>query len=379
MNTRVRYGMVGGGEGAFIGAVHRMAARLDDSFELVCGAFSRDAERSRSSGADLGLPAARCYDDYPAMMTREAALPAAERMECVVIVTPNRTHLPIALAAIARGFHVLSDKPATATLDECRMLAAKLRASGMCYGLTHPYSAYPMIREARARVAHGELGVVRKVLVEYTQGWLASPIEHSNKQAAWRLDPEEAGCSCCMGDIGVHAFQLAEFVSGQQVDELCAELRSTVAGRRLDDDGSVLLRFGNGASGVLMASQICIGDENNLRLRIYGDRGSLDWQQMEPNSLWLRTADGAAQRLRTGMSGTGPDAAAAQRIPAGHPEGYIEAFGNIYREFAASIRAGGGATLVPGIDAALRGMAFVETAVASSAAGTAWRALPRMD
>jgi predicted dehydrogenase len=373
---RVRYGMVGGGEGAFIGAVHRMAARLDDAWNLVCGAFSSEAEKSRRSGAALGLPRERSYATYEQMMASEAALPADERMQCVVIVTPNRTHLPIALAAIANGFHVLSDKPATASLAECRQLAAKLRDSGLHYGLTHPYCAYPMIREARARIARGDLGAVRKVTVEYTQGWLAQPIEREgNKQAAWRVDPAQAGNSCCMGDIGVHAFQLAEFVSGRAVTELCADLHRVVPGRQLDDDGTVLLRFDNGATGVLMASQICIGDENGLRLRIYGDRASLDWQQIEPNSLWLRSTDSPAQLLRTGMPGTGPESAAAQRIPPGHPEGYIEAFGNIYREFALLLRHGG-ATSVPGIGAALRGMAFVETAVASDAAGQVWRGLP---
>jgi predicted dehydrogenase len=301
-------------------------------------------------------------------------------MQCVVITTPNRTHLPIALAALARGFHVLSDKPATATLEECRTLAAKLRSSGLHYGLTHPYTGYPLVREARARIARGELGKVRKVLVEYTQGWLATPLEQSNKQAAWRVDPAQAGASCCMGDIGVHAFNLAEFVAGVTVRELCAELSSVVPGRRLDDDGTVLLRFGNGATGVLMASQICIGDENNLRLRIYGDKASIDWQQMEPNSLWFKPLDAPAQLLRTGVSGTGTEAAAAMRVPAGHPEGYIEAFGNIYREFAqllAGDRQAGASSPVPGISAALRGMAFVETAVASSAAGTQWRELPQ--
>jgi predicted dehydrogenase len=237
-----------------------------------------------------------------------------------------------------------------------------------------------MIREARARVARGELGVVRKVLVEYTQGWLAAPIEQQgNKQAAWRLDPAQAGSSNCMGDIGVHAFNLAEFVSGLAVRELCAELRSVVPGRQLDDDGTVLLRFANGAGGVLIASQICTGDENNLRLRIYGDEASIDWQQMEPNSLWLRPLAAPAQLLRTGVSGTGAEAAAATRIPAGHPEGYVEAFGNIYREFARMIAGeavAGADNTVPGISAALRGMAFVETTVASSAAGSQWIALP---
>jgi predicted dehydrogenase len=378
---RIRYGMVGGGEDAFIGAVHRMAARLDDGYELVCGAFSSSAEKSRRSGEALGLAPQRCYDDYASMMAREAALPVEERMQCVVITTPNRTHLPIALAALARGFHVLSDKPATATLDECRKLAEELRSSGLHYGLTHPYTGYPMIREARARIARGELGSVRKVLVEYTQGWLATPLELTNKQAAWRVDPAQAGASCCMGDIGVHAFNLAEFVAGAAVRELCAELSSVVPGRKLDDDGTVLLRFANGATGVLMASQICIGDENNLRLRIFGDKASIDWQQMEPNSLWFKPLEGPAQLLRTGVSGTGAEAAAATRVPAGHPEGYIEAFGTIYREFAqllASDRNAAAASLVPGVSAALRGMAFVETAVASSAAGTQWRELPHL-
>ena len=376
MSGRIRYGMVGGGEGAFIGAVHRMAARLDDAWELVCGAFSRDAENSRRSGAALHLPPERSYADFTTMMAREAALPAEQRMQCVVIVTPNSTHWPIARAALAQGFHVLSDKPATATLAECRELAAAVHGSGLQYGLTHPYTGYPMIREARARVARGDLGAVRKVLVEYTQGWLAAPIEKDNRQAAWRLDPAEAGASCCMGDIGVHAFNLAEFVSGLTVRELCAELRSVVPGRRLDDDGTALLRFDGGAAGVLVASQVCIGDENNLRLRIYGEKASLDWQQMEPNSLWWRALDAPAQLLRTGAAGTGAEAAASFRIPSGHPEGYIEAFANLYREFAVQIRSGK-ASAVPGIAAALRGMAFVDTTVASSAAGGQWRELPR--
>jgi predicted dehydrogenase len=378
MMPRIRYGMVGGGQGAFIGAVHRLAARLDDQYELVCGAFSSTAARSLESSVEMGVARERAYPDYQTMFESEVALPADKRMQCVVIVTPTRTHLAIASAALEHGFHVLSDKPATTSLAECRELAGKLRTSGLQYGLTHPYTAYPMVREARARVASGALGKVRKVLVEYTQGWLATPIEtQGQKQAAWRLDPAQTGVSSCMADIGVHAFNLAEFVTGLEVRELCASLNSVVPGRKLDDDGTVLLRFDNGAGGVLMASQVCVGDENNIRLRVYGDKASLDWQQMEPNSLWFRPIDAAAQLLRTGVAGTGSAAAAAMRIPSGHPEGFLEAFGNLYREFAQQLRGGKGA--VPGIRAALRGMAFIEGAVASSAAGTKWQALPKVD
>jgi predicted dehydrogenase len=376
---RIRYGMVGGGEGAFIGAVHRMAARLDDAWQLVCGAFSSDAARSLRSGEELGLPGKRVYENYARMMATESMLPAHERMQVVVIVTPNRSHLPIALAAIERGFHVLSDKPATASLAECRQLAAALRGSGLRYGLTHPYSAYPMVREARARVAHGELGEVRKVVVEYTQGWLAEPIEQDGqKQAAWRVDPEQSGVGGCMGDIGVHAFQLAEFVACQQVKELAADLYRIVPGRKLDDDGTVLLRFRNGASGVLIASQVFVGDENNLRLRVVGEKAALEWSQLEPNSLWLKSGTAPAQLLRTGHPGTGAESKASRRVPSGHPEGYIEAFGNLYREYALALQHGT-PTSVPGISTGLRGMAFVETAVASSDAGQQWRALPNFD
>jgi predicted dehydrogenase len=377
MQPRIRYGMVGGGQGAFIGAVHRMAARLDDQFELVCGAFSSTVSRSLLSGLELGIVRERTYADYQTMFAREALLPAELRMQLAVIVTPTRTHLAIASAALEQGFHVLSDKPATATLAECRELVVRVRASGLHYGLTHPYTAYPMVREAREQVAIGALGTVRKVLVEYTQGWLATAVEgQGNKQARWRLDPAQAGISSCMADIGVHAFNLAEFVTGLEVRELCADLSTVVPGRKLDDDGTVLLRFDNGASGVLVASQVCVGDENNIRLRVYGEKASIDWQQMEPNSLWFRPQDAPAQLLRTGGSGTRRAAAAATRIPAGHPEGFLEAFGNVYREFAQQLR--GGAIAVPGIKDALRGMAFIEGAVASSAAGTRWQVLPKV-
>jgi predicted dehydrogenase len=377
----IRFGLVGGGQDAFIGAVHRQAARLDGQFTLVCGALSRNPERAVRSGLDLGLPLERSHADYRTMFAIEAQLPEAERMQCVVIVTPNRSHLPIASAALAAGFHVFSDKPATASFEECRALARAVAASGRHYALTHPYTGYPMIREARERIARGDLGRVRKILVEYTQGWLASPIEREGqKQASWRLDPAEAGASCCFGDIGVHAFNLAEFATGRKVTALSATLQSVVPGRVLDDDGAAMLRFDEGASGVLVASQVCTGDENDVRLRVYGERASLGWRQMEPNTLWLKHADAPAVMLRTGAPGVGAAAAAATRLPSGHPEGFIEAFGNLYRDFASLLRGGedGAAARanVQGIDAALRGMAFIETAVQSSAAGGAWMSLP---
>jgi predicted dehydrogenase len=298
-------------------------------------------------------------------------------MQCVVIVTPNHLHYAPALEALQHGFHVLSDKPATFSLEECRQLAAMVVSTGRLYGLTHPYTAYPAVVEARELVARGELGIIRKILVEYTQGWLAEALEHQgNAQAAWRTDPARAGSSCCMGDIGVHAFNLVEHVSGLKVTRLCAELNTIVPGRRLDDDGTVLLHFDNGARGTLLASQICTGNENNLVLRLFGDKGALEWQQMDPNSLWLRYNDRSSQLLRTGTPAMGAAAQAATRIPAGHPEGYLEAFANLFRSFAVQVRAHKAgtpaATAAPGMDAALRGMAFIEAAVQSSREGQRW-------
>jgi len=381
---RIRYGMVGGGEGAFIGDVHRMAARLDDRFELVCGAFSSDETRSLNSGKALGIAEKRCYSDYFSMCEIEELLPVEERMQCVVIVTPNYTHFEIAATVLKHGFHVLSDKPATATLDECKQLAWLLNDNNLLYGLTHTYTGYPMIREARERVATGQLGTVRKILVEYTQGWLADREEDKdNTQAVWRLDPQKAGSSCCMGDIGVHAFNLAEFVSGLSVTKLNAELNSIVEGRQLDDDGTVLLHFENGARGTLSASQICVGDENNLRLRLYGEKASLDWQQIEPNTLWLKYNNKATEMIRTGVAATGPGAASNTRLPPGHPEGYIEAFANLYRCFADEIIAAEEGTVIDkeitGINDALRGMAFIEAAVASSNEGCVWKDFPELE
>jgi predicted dehydrogenase len=375
--SKIRMGMVGGGEGAFIGAVHRMAAALDGEIELVCGAFSSDADRSRRSGAALFLPAERVYADYQQMMCAEAELPATERMQFVAIVTPNNTHYPIATAALAAGFHVLSDKPATLSLDEVLRLQQQLQHSQLLYGLTHTYTGYPMVKEARARIASGALGNVRKVLVEYRQGWLADKQEDSdNKQAAWRLDPSQAGVSSCMGDIGVHAANLAEFITGLGISQLCADLTAFVEGRELDDDGSILLRFDSGARGVLTASQVCVGEENALSIKVYGDKGGLEWNQLEPNTLWLKWADRPTEMLRTGADGLSAAATVGTRTPMGHPEGYLEAFANIYREFSSQVRAHAeGAEqqqACPGIAEAVRGMRFIELAVAASASDVKW-------
>lgn len=378
--AKIRMGMVGGGEGAFIGAVHRMAAALDGEIELVCGAFSSNPERSRASGAALDLPDARVYDDYSTMMTSEAALPEDTRMQFVAIVTPNNMHFPVAEAALKAGFHVLSDKPATLNLAEALALRDLLNETGLLYGLTHTYTGYPLVKEARARIARGELGEIRKVVVEYPQGWLADRQEDAgNKQAVWRQDPKQAGVSSCMGDIGVHAANLAEYVSGQRISEICADLTAFVPGRELDDDGAVLLRFANGAKGVLHASQISVGEENAIKISIYGEKGGLSWEQQEPNTLWLKWADRPTEMLRTGGGYLGSEAAANTRTPMGHPEGYLEAFANLYLAFAGQIRArnvgeapSSQAEDCPGIDAAIRGMTFIELAVAASASDVKW-------
>jgi predicted dehydrogenase len=380
--ARVRMGMVGGGEGAFIGAVHRMAAALDGEIELVCGAFSSDAQRSRRSGAALYLSPERVYDDYRTMMTTEAALPEEQRMQFVVIVTPNCQHFPVAEAALRAGFHVLSDKPATLNLAEAIRLKEIVTETGLLYGLTHTYTGYPLVKEARARVAAGELGTIRKVVVEYPQGWLAEREEDKgNKQAAWRLDPKQAGVSSCMGDIGVHAANLAEYVSGVAISAICSDLTAFVPARTLDDDGAVLLRFDNGARGVLLASQISVGEENALSIRVYGEKGGLEWHQQEPNTLWLKWPERPTQMLRTGGPYLSDVATANTRTPMGHPEGYLEAFANIYLAFAGQIRdlesgetntARG--TDCPGINEAVRGMTFIELAVAASASDVKWHA-----
>ncbi len=381
--AKVRMGMVGGGEGAFIGQVHRMAAAIDGEIELVCGAFSSNEARSKRSGEALHLDSSRVYGSYQEMMAAEAALPADQRMQFVAIVTPNHMHFPVAEAALKAGFHVLSDKPATFNLAEALELRDIVQQTNKLYGLTHTYTGYPLVKEAKQRCAAGDLGQIRKIVVEYPQGWLAAKEEAGdNKQAAWRLDPKQAGISSCMGDIGVHAANLAEYVSGLKISQMCADLTAFVDGRTLDDDGSILLRFDNGAKGVLMASQVSVGEENAIRLRIYGENGGLEWNQQEPNTLWLKYNDQPTQMLRTGMGYLGELAAANTRTPAGHPEGYLEAFANIYMAFADKIRAtdeGVPASIrandCPGIDEAVRGMAFIELAVAASASDVKWHTL----
>ncbi len=380
--AKIRMGMVGGGEGAFIGAVHRIAAAIDGDIELVCGAFASSPERSTRSGAALHLPTQRVYPDYQGMLAAEAALPASERMQFVSIVTPNHLHFPVAAAALRAGFHVLSDKPATVDLDQALALRDLLRETGLLYGLTHTYAGYPLIKEARTRIAAGELGAIRKLVVEYPQGWLAEREEDTdNKQAAWRVDPARAGPSGCMGDIGVHAAHLAEYVSGLRISQLCADLGTFVEGRHLDDDGAMLLRFENGARGVLWASQVCVGEENALAIRVYGERGGLEWRQQEPNTLWLKWNDRPTEMLRAGASYLDARSNLHSRTPMGHPEGYLEAFANLYRSFAQQIRLHEGAEGVdpgygecPGIEAAIRGMAFIELAVAAGASDAKWHA-----
>ena len=382
--VKVRMGMVGGGEGAFIGAIHRIAANIDSEIELVCGAFNCDPAKATQSGAALGLPRQRVYDDYQKMLDAEANLPTAQRMQFVTIVTPNHMHFPIAEAALNAGFHVMCEKPATFNLAEALKLRELVKKTGLLYGLALTYTGYPLVKEARERVANGELGKIRKIVVEHTQGWLADKQEDlDNKQAAWRVDPSKAGVSSCMGDIGVHAANLAEYVSGQKISKLCADLTSFVSGRALDDDGSVLLRFDQGASGLLHASQICAGEENGLKLKIYGEKGGLEWLQQEPNTLWIKWTDQPTQMLRTGGAYLGGQATANTRTPMGHPEGYLEAFANLYKAFVADIRAyddqsdssdslGIRLSDCPGIEEAVRGMTFIELTVTASNSDTKW-------
>ncbi|MGA0606541.1 Gfo/Idh/MocA family protein [Phenylobacterium sp. VNQ135] len=366
--TPIRLAMVGGGPGAFIGPVHRMAAELDGRIRLVAGAFSRDPDKSAAAAEAWG---ARGYADWREMLAVEAARP--DGAQAVAVVTPNHLHFPVCRAALEAGLHVMSDKPATLNLAEARELAGVVEKSGRLYGLTYTYTGYPMIREAREIVRRGDLGQVRKIVVEYPQGWLSRAIEREGaKQAEWRLDPALAGAGC-IGDIGVHAFNLAEFVGGVRVERLCADVSTVVPGRPLDDDCNVLLRFENGARGVLIASQISAGARNGLKLQVYGETGGLTWSHERPSELTLDWLDGPTHVLHAASGYLSGPAQAASRIPTGHPEGFIEAFANLYRDFAAAIAEGRpDAGLVPGIGEGVRSMAFVETAVAASRDGQGW-------
>jgi predicted dehydrogenase len=383
LNRKIRMGMVGGGQGAFIGAVHRIAAAIDQQVELVCGAFSSDPDRSKASGKDFFLPDNRCYANFTTMMAEEAKLPEGERMDFVAIVTPNHVHFPAAKAALEAGFHVLSDKPATFDKAEALALAEIVQSTGLKYGLTHNYTGYPMVKQAREMIKQGELGKIRKVVVEYPQGWLSTPLEQEDqKQAAWRTDPKRSGAAGCIGDIGTHAENLAEYITGLEIKELAADLTAFVNGRLLDDDGNILLRFEGGAKGILHASQISAGEENALNIRIYGEKSGLEWHQMEPNTLLVKHLDAPTQIYRTGNDYVCEAAAEHSRTPFGHPEGYLEAFANIYRNFAADISADlsgdpapGYAKDYPTIKDGIRGMAFIEAVVKSSQNNAAWTQL----
>ncbi|AUD01848.1 Gfo/Idh/MocA family protein [Spirosoma pollinicola] len=365
-------GMVGGGLDAFIGAVHRRAAGFDGEIELVCGCFSSSPDKSKATGHALYLPEDRVYASFQEMIEREKTLPEGERMDFLTIVTPNHMHFPPAKMALENGFHVMCDKPMTLNLAEAKELAGIVEKSGLVFGLTHNYTGYPMVKEARDMVRNGKLGKIRKVVVEYPQGWLSKDEEHNDyKQAIWRTDPARSGAAGCMGDIGTHAENLAEYVTGLKIDELCADLTAFVPGRQLDDDGNVLLRFDNGAKGVLHASQVANGEENSLKIYVWGELGGLEWHQMEPNTLKYKTQEG--QRIiRPNVGTLSASASAHWRLPAGHPEGFFEAFANLYRNFAYAVKANmEGRDPDPIYDFpkaadGVRGLAFIDTVIASS-------------
>ena len=372
--------MVGGGKGAFIGAIHRIAANMDGMIELVCGALSTSPEKANESGKMLFLPENRTYHSYEEMIKKESLLPADQRMDFLTIVTPNHAHFGPAMMALDHGFHVVIDKPISFTLDEAKQLKKKVEETGLLLLLTHTYAGYPMVKQARNMVKNGALGKIRKILVEYPQGWLSRLSEKDgNAQAAWRTDPTRSGKSGCMGDIGTHAAHLAEYISGLKSTKLCADLHIVVEGRKLDDDGNVLLGFDNGANGVLVASQIAAGEENALRIRIYGEKGGLEWAQQEPNTLIVKWLDEPIQILRTGSHRLTDEANFNSRTPAGHPEGYLEAFGNLYRNFALclsakieGIEAPAEALDYPSVNEGIRGMAFIDNVVKSGLSNEKW-------
>ena len=365
-------GMVGGGSDAFIGAVHRLAAFMDNQCELVCGCFSVVPDISLSSGKSYFLPESRVYRTYQEMFEKEAKLPADVRMDFVSIVTPNHVHFEPAMMALDGGFHVVIDKPMTFSLEEAKLLKAKVEETGLVLALTHTYSGYPAVKDAKSRIARGDIGQIRKVYVEYPQGWLSKRIElEGGNNAGWRTDPKRSGKAGAMGDIGTHAWHLAEYITGLKVTELCAELKAFVPGRPIDDDGAALLRYENGATGVLMASQIAAGEANGLKIRVYGENGGIEWRQMDPNILWLKWSDRPTEMIDVGGNAKmTPEALYNTRTPAGHPEGYLEAFANIYRNFANTVQAkiagiepDPRCSDFPNVNDGLRGMQFIETVV----------------
>ncbi|WP_439401190.1 Gfo/Idh/MocA family protein [Bradyrhizobium sp. DASA03068] len=376
-HRRIRLGMVGGGQGAFIGAVHRIAARIDDQFELVAGALASDPVRAKASAKELGIADGRAYGSFEEMARAEAA--RADGIEAVSIVTPNHMHSPVAKAFLDAGIHVICDKPLTTTVADAEELVALVRKTGRIFVVTHNYTGYPMVRQARAMIANGELGEIRLVKAEYLQDWLTEPLETTGqKQAAWRTDPARSGAGGCIGDIGTHAYNLACFVTGLALDELLAQLSTFVEGRRLDDDVQILLRWKGGAKGMLWASQVAVGNENGLTLRVYGSKGGLEWAQENPNHLWFTPYGRPKQLLTRGGAGTLADAARVSRIPSGHPEGYLEGFATIYSEAARAIRAAQAGqkpdpeVIFPTVEDGLAGVQFIDAAVKSATSKGAW-------
>ncbi|MCF1714927.1 Gfo/Idh/MocA family oxidoreductase [Flavihumibacter sp. RY-1] len=380
MNRKLRMGMIGGGNDAFIGAIHRLAANMDGKIELVCGALSINKDIAIESGKTLFLAPERTYTSYDEMLEKEAALPEDVRMDFVTIVTPNFAHFAPAMMALEKGFHVVIEKPITLSLQEAIALDQKVKETGLVLCLTHTYTGYPMVKEARNLIQSGKIGKVRKVFVEYRQGWLSRLSEREgNAGAAWRTDSKKSGKSGVMGDIGTHAFNLAEYISGLEVAELCANLNVVVENRALDDDGAVLLKFNSGASGVLIATQVAAGEENNLSIRIYGELGGIEWHQQEPNSLLLKWYDKPMETLRAGSGYLSDIGRHNCRTPGGHPEGYLEAFANIYRNFSLTLAARINGTTVnadvvefPSVKEGIRGMAFIENVVKSNESSEKW-------
>lgn len=376
-HRRIRLGMVGGGQGAFIGAVHRIAARLDDQFELVAGALASDPGRAKTSAKEIGIADDRAYGSFEEMARAEAA--RADGIEAVSIVTPNHMHSPVAKAFLKAGIHVICDKPLTTTVAEAEELVSLVRKTGRVFVVTQNYTGYPMVRQARAMVANGDLGQIRLVKVEYLQDWLTEPLEAtSQKQAAWRTDPSRSGAGGCIGDIGTHAYNLACFVSGLELDELLAQLSTFVEGRRLDDDVQILLKWKGGAKGMLWASQVAVGNENGLTLRVYGSKGGLEWAQENPNHLWFTPYGKPRQLLTRGGAGASGEAGRVTRIPSGHPEGYLEGFATIYAEAARAIRAAAAGeephpdVVFPTVEDGLAGVKLIDAAVRSSAGNGVW-------